>query len=49
MKKYIVKYTSKDGDLSSVWVEAENKEDAKFQVKREYWDVKDIVMVTEKR
>lgn len=47
MKKYIVKYIDKNDDLSSVWVSATSKEDAKAQVKREYWDVKDIVMCYE--
>ena len=47
MKKYIVKYTDKDGDLCSVWVEATSREDAKRQARNEYWDIKDIVMVTE--
>ena len=45
MDKYIVKYTDKSGDLSSVWVEAYSEDDAKNQVRREYWDVQDIVMV----
>lgn len=49
MKKYIVKYIDNDNDLSSVWVEALNKADAKSQVKREYWDVKEIVMVYESK
>jgi type II secretory pathway component PulF len=45
MDKYIVKYTDKKGDLTSVWVHADSNEDAKRQVKQEYWDVVDIVMV----
>ena len=45
MDKYIVKYTNKSGDLSTVWVEADSKDDAKNQVRSEYWDVQDIVMV----
>ena len=46
MDKYVVKYTDKYGDLSSVWVYASSKEDAKMQAKDEYWDIVDIVMVT---
>lgn len=47
MKEYIAKYIDKDGDLCSVWEEATNREDAKLQARNEYWDIKDIVMVTE--
>lgn len=39
MDKYIVKYTDKYGDLSTVWVTADSKDDAKKQVRIEYWDV----------
>lgn len=37
MKKYEVYYHDESGDLSHVWVEASNKEDAISQTKREYW------------
>lgn len=47
MKKFIVKYTDKSGDLSSVWVSANSKEEAKRVAKMEYWDIADIIMVTE--
>lgn len=47
MKRYIVKYMSRDSELCFVWVEAESREDAKMQAKDEYWDIEDIVMVTE--
>lgn len=43
MKKYEVYYHDKSGDLSHVWVEAESKEDAIFQVKHEYCDCNEIV------
>ena len=43
MKKYIVKYTDKSGDLNSIWVAADSKEEAKYQARREYWDVDDII------
>ena len=46
MDKYVVKYTDKSGDLSSVWVYASSKEEAKQNAENEYWDVNDIVMVT---
>lgn len=47
MKKYIVKYIDNDGDLCSVWVEASSKQDAKTEVRRKYWDIKEIVIVNE--
>jgi hypothetical protein len=46
MDKYMVKYTDKSGDLSSVWVYAGSKEEAKQNAKNEYWDIVDIVMVS---
>ena len=46
MDKYIVKYTDKRGDLSSVWVYANSVEEAKQNAKNEYWDIVDIVMVS---
>lgn len=47
LKRYTIKYIDTSDDLTSVWVEASSKADAKSQVKREYWDIKEIIMVTE--
>lgn len=47
MKKFIIKYTDKSGDLTSVWVTAENADDAVRTARREYWDICDIVDVYE--
>lgn len=44
MAKWIVKYTDANGDLSSVWVEAETPAEANI-ASREYWDIEDVVMV----
>lgn len=49
MKRFTVYYHDKYGDLSHVWVEAENREDAIFQVKHEYWDCEEILSVTQQR
>ena len=43
MNKYIVKYTDKSGDLCSIWVAADSIEEAKYQARREYWDVDTII------
>lgn len=47
--KYKITYipTHDPEDICKVWVEASSKETAKSQVKREYWDVKDIVCITQ--
>ena len=46
MAKFIIKYLDKSDDLSSVWVTADSKEEAKAKAKREYWDIKEIIMCT---
>jgi hypothetical protein len=43
MKTYYIDYIDKQGDLCHVWVEAVSKEDAKLQVRREYWNVNEII------
>ena len=45
-RKYIVQYTTKDGDFCSVWVIASDAADAKDQVYGEYWDVNEIISIT---
>ena len=49
MKKFIVKYIDKNDDLSSVWVTANSKENAKQVARREYWDIVDKVSVIESK
>ena len=48
MREYIVKYRTLEGDTDSVIIEAYSKEDAKVQLKREYWDVLEILSVRER-
>jgi type II secretory pathway component PulF len=45
MKTFKVSYISLEGDLCHVTVEAYTKEDARIQLKREYWDVREIVRI----
>ena len=45
MKKWKVSYLDKHDDLTNVWVYAENKEEAKKEVRLEYWDVEEIIDV----
>jgi hypothetical protein len=46
MKRWIVCYEDKSGDISKVWTSAETEEDAIDDVKSEYWDVERIIYVT---
>jgi type II secretory pathway component PulF len=48
MREYIIKYITLEGDTDSVIIEAYSKEDAKVQLKREYWDVREILSVRER-
>lgn len=43
--KFYVDHEDGGGDLCHVWVNADSKEDAISQVKREYWDIADIISV----
>lgn len=45
MKKYYIDYTDKEGDLCHVWVNADSKQDAESKVKREYWDIDEIISI----
>lgn len=48
MKKdtYIIRYTTKDGDLCGCWVYADSKDDAIAQAYDEHWDIEEIITVT---
>ena len=48
MREYIIKYITLEGDTDSVIIEAYSKEDAKVQLKREDWDVREILSVRER-
>lgn len=45
MKKFKVTYipTYDNEDVCSVWVKANNIQDAKKEARSEYWDIKEIV------
>jgi hypothetical protein len=47
MKTFKIDYISLEDDLCHVLIEAYTREDAKIQLKREYWDVKEILRVRE--
>ncbi len=48
MRSYKVTYITLEGDVDTVIIEAYSKEDAKVQLKREYWDVREILSVRER-
>jgi type II secretory pathway component PulF len=43
--KFYIDYMTSDGDLTHVWVDAQNKEDAEQQARSEYWDIDQIIDV----
>lgn len=45
MRSYIVTYITLEGDVDTVTIEAYSKEDARVQLKQEYWDVREIIRV----
>jgi hypothetical protein len=49
LSTYFVSYLDNEGDLCHVHVEAFDNEDAKLQVRREYWNVDEIIQVTDER
>lgn len=46
MGKYEVKYVDKHDDLCTIWVNADSTDEARMSAKSEYWDIKEILMVT---
>lgn len=47
MKEYTVKYITLERDVDTALIEAYNKEDAKKQLKKEYWNVREVLSVRE--
>jgi hypothetical protein len=47
MKRFKVSYEDADGDLSHVWVDANDEAGARASAKREYWDCENIIQVVE--
>lgn len=45
MKKYIVYYTTTDGDYDKEWCYADSKEEAANEIKHDHWDIASIDMV----
>lgn len=47
MKKWIVCYEEKGGDIAKVWLYADSAEQAEQDARCEYWDIAEIIYVTE--
>jgi len=47
MKKYLVRFTTKDGDYDKEWCYADSEEEAKDNILREHWNIASIDMVSE--
>lgn len=47
MTKYLVRFTTTDGDYDKEWCYAHDEDDAADQIRREHWNVARIDMVTE--
>ena len=44
-KRFYISYIDDNDDLSHVWVMADNYNQAKEMVEREYWDIKEIISI----
>ena len=47
MKKYLVRFTTKDGDYDKEWTYANSEQEAAQQVQDEHWNIAHIDLVTE--
>lgn len=47
MKKYLVRFTTKDGDYDKEWCYAYSKEDAADEIKYDHWNIESIDSVEE--
>lgn len=47
MKKYIVRFTTKDGDYDKEWCYANSAEEAAQNIQDDHWNIESIDMVSE--
>ena len=47
MKKYIVRFTTKDGDYDKEWGYANSAEEATQNIQDDHWDIESIDIVSE--
>lgn len=49
MVYYVDYISSSDHDVCHVWTEANSKEEARNNVKSEYWDIEEIISISTRR
>lgn len=49
MKKYLVRFTTKDGDYDKEWCYANSKQEAADEIEHEHWNIAHIDSVEEIR
>ena len=47
MKKYLVRFTTIDGDYDKEWCWASSEEDAERIIREDHWNIKNVDLVTE--
>jgi hypothetical protein len=47
MKKYLVRFSTKDGDYDKEWCYANNEKEAAETIKDDHWNIKSIDSVSE--
>lgn len=47
MKKYLVRFTTKDGDYDKEWTYANSEQEAAENIQNEHWNIARIDMVSE--
>lgn len=47
MKKYLVRFTTKNGDYDKAWCFANSEQEAEDNIRDEYWNIKTIDLVEE--
>lgn len=49
MKTYYVSFITTSGDYETVWVHAQDKEDAENQARDDFWNISTIVEIKESK
>ena len=47
MRKYLVRFTTKDGDYDKEWTYANSEQEASRKVQDEHWNIAHIDLITE--
>lgn len=47
MKKFLIRYTTRDGDYNKEWISARNESEAEREFRDEHWNIQTIDSVKE--